>query len=101
MALKLTKENLHEFHIRRRNEGNPLSEEECSQLIKGILEGLDYLHHEKNIIHRDIKPGNLLIASYKELTKIKIIDFGLAIQNDKEAISDYYKCGTLLYQPPE
>ena len=65
--------------------------------MKGILQGLVYLHDEKNIIHRDLKPGNILIASYKDLTKVKLIDFGLAVENKIEAIMDYDNCGTLLY----
>ena len=36
--------------------------------MKGILNGLSYLHDEKNIIHRDLKPPNILVASYKDLT---------------------------------
>jgi serine/threonine protein kinase len=69
--------------------------------MTGLFKGLAYLHDEKNIIHRDLKPNNILIGSYKDLTKLKIIDFGLAIQNKKENIMDYEHCGTLLYQPPE
>ena len=68
--------------------------------MTGLFRGLSYLHHEKNIIHRDFKPGNILVGSYKDLTKVKIIDFGLAILNTKENIEDYEHCGTLLYQPP-
>jgi serine/threonine protein kinase len=38
-------------------EGNSFfNEEECSLIIKGIVQGIDYLH-EKKMIHRDIKPG--------------------------------------------
>lgn len=69
--------------------------------MSGIFRGLAYLHDEKNIIHRDLKPGNILVGSYKDISKIKLIDFGLAIHNKKENIMDYEHCGTLLYQPPE
>ena len=40
MELKLTKESLKEFNERRRESGNPLSEEECALIMKGILRGL-------------------------------------------------------------
>jgi serine/threonine protein kinase len=102
MSLKLTKETLSDFASRRRKTNNPLSEQESAQIMKGLFRGLAYLHDDKNIIHRDLKPSNILIGSYKDLTKgVKIIDFGLAIHNNKENIMDYENCGTLLYQPPE
>ena len=67
--------------------------------MKGVFQGVAYLHEEKNIIHRDLKPANLLIGSYSDLSKVKIIDFGLAIYYKKDP--ERKKCGTLLYMPPE
>lgn len=97
LALKLTRENLHDFHYRRRKSSKPLSESECALIMKGLFQGLVYLHDEKNIIHRDLKPGNILIGGYSDLSQVKIIDFGLAVQNKKQAIMDSVQGGTLNY----
>jgi serine/threonine protein kinase len=45
-------------------------------IICQLFIGLEYCH-AKNIIHRDIKPGNLLIVN-KEIPQLKICDFGLS-----------------------
>jgi len=47
--------------------------------FKQLIDGLEYIHAH-SIIHRDIKPGNLLINSEGEL---KITDFGIAEEFDK------------------
>jgi serine/threonine protein kinase len=69
--------------------------------MKGIFQALSYLHDTMNVIHRDIKPENMLIGDYEDLSKIKLIDFGLAVEYTKDNILDFAKCGTLLYTPPE
>lgn len=52
----------------------PLSNDHCKYFIFQLLCGLKYLH-SANVLHRDLKPGNLLVNSNCEL---KICDFGLA-----------------------
>lgn len=67
----------------------------------GVFSALEYLHDEVNVIHRDLKPENIVIMDYEDLSKIKIIDFGLAVESTTTSIQDFAKCGTLLYTPPE
>ena len=69
--------------------------------MKGIFSALKYLHDEVNIIHRDVKPENIVLTDYDDLSKVKLIDFGLAVKSTKADLQDYAKCGTLLFTPPE
>lgn len=59
-----------------------LEKEEIKSYIYQILQGLDYAH-SMGIIHRDIKPGNILFNHEKRT--LKIADWGLA---------EFYKPGT-------
>lgn len=52
----------------------PISIDEAIQLTKQIAEALDHAHHNQ-IIHRDIKPHNILIGKHQ---KVKVTDFGIA-----------------------
>ncbi|XP_034032342.1 death-associated protein kinase 2 [Thalassophryne amazonica] len=55
-----------------------LSEEEATQFIKQILDGVHYLH-SKRIAHFDLKPENIMLLDRNvPLPRIKLIDFGLA-----------------------
>jgi len=76
-----------------------ISEEEASLIIKKVLSAIAYLH-QNQICHRDLKPQNIMFARENDLSSIKIIDFGLSLQNvDSLFNSDY--CGTLIYMAPE
>jgi serine/threonine protein kinase len=65
--------------------------------MTGILKGVAYLHTEKDLIHRDLKPPNIVVSNYSDLTKCKIIDFGIATANKKENLRKYGNIGTLIY----
>ena len=54
--------------------GQPLSDAHFQSFLYQTLCGLKYIH-SANVLHRDLKPGNLLVNADCEL---KICDFGLA-----------------------
>ncbi|XP_019260030.1 PREDICTED: mitogen-activated protein kinase mpkC-like [Nicotiana attenuata] len=80
--------------IKRLSTMPPIPESEIWQML---LRGVKYLH-SANILHRDLKPGNLLINAYCDL---KICDFGLArTSNGKgQFITEYVV--TRWYRAPE
>jgi len=71
------------------------SEHDAANLIRQVLEGIDYMHRH-GVVHRDLKPENLLCAS---ANVIKIADFGLS--KDIESGNLQTSCGTPSYVAPE
>jgi len=76
------------------------SEKDAAEIISQVTSGLSELH-KKGIIHRDMKPENLLYETSSADSKIKITDFGLSY---KEGTDDPMKCrllGSIDYIAPE
>lgn len=51
------------------------------ELFLQVCEGVMHAH-QKGVIHRDIKPGNLMVADYQGQQLVKVIDFGIAKSMD-------------------
>lgn len=64
--------------------------------IEQVCAGLRHAHRH-NVIHRDIKPHNLLLT--RDLETVKIADFGVARINQSD--SPITRVGTNIYAPPE
>jgi len=86
--------SLQDYLIQR--EGR-LKEIEVKCFIFQLLQGLKYLQ-QKKVIHRDLKPKNLLLDDKNEL---KIGDFGLVVQLTNEKERKFEICGTYNYMAPE
>ncbi|XP_069047289.1 obscurin-like isoform X2 [Lepisosteus oculatus] len=73
-------------------------EKEVQNYIHQVLEGINYIHN-KNILHLDIKPTNILMA-LSEKDEIKICDFGFAQEIDLSK-PQYSRFGTPEFVAPE
>ena len=67
-----------------------------------IARGINFLH-QKNIVHRDIKPGNILLKSSNSYGNVKLGDFGLSKFLDPDDITSAMSSnvGTLIFKAPE
>ncbi|MBC3803959.1 protein kinase [Acetobacterium fimetarium] len=68
-----------------------------SDFMKSVASTLSYLHHQ-GLIHRDIKPDNMILTADGGIT---IIDFGLARKKEQIDEADKRVYGTLSYTAPE
>jgi serine/threonine protein kinase len=78
----------------------PLGYYISSELFKEILESVDYLHKQK-VIHRDLKPNNILITDGMNGRFVKIADFGLATNQEFDGQSHTKYMGTQRFVAPE
>ena len=77
-----------------------LDPERSLEIMDGVLRALDY-SHQAGIVHRDIKPGNVMVTRNGD---VKVMDFGIARE-----VSDIYATsrettqviGTVKYMSPE
>jgi serine/threonine protein kinase len=81
--------------------GGTLPWREAVRLMIGVLDGLDAAH-EAGVIHRDVKPQNILVST-ATVSSAKIIDFGIARPTDgsKPITLKGQILGSLGYMAPE
>ncbi len=83
--------------LRQKIKKGPLTFEESLNIFYHLAQGLKAAHEEK-IVHRDIKPGNIIITDKGE---IKIVDFGLAKLAGEKLTESISTKGTIAYMAPE
>ena len=77
-----------------------LGDEEAIEVAAQILEALAHAHAH-GIVHRDVKPSNVLLADGEEVS-VRLLDFGLALVREDETLTAAGDVpGTLAYIPPE
>ena len=93
-----------------KNHSGPIPPKTLIPLFCKILDALEHAHNKK-IVHRDIKPGNIIISDEFDdegHRKIKLLDFGIAKDTDqnqkiKTALKTVFgtRMGTVWYMSPE
>ncbi len=102
-----------------KSRGGKLSMEEAAPIMLGALEGLAYAHRAKirmktpdgsvktciGVVHRDIKPNNILLAKEQDGWIPKVSDFGISKSFESAGLSDMTQpgmvAGTPVYWPRE
>jgi len=79
------------------NDFSTLTWEQTIDVVKAVLNGLDAAH-SAGIVHRDVKPENVLLA---DDGRIKIADFGLARAASHHTQTGQALLGTVAYLSPE
>ncbi len=75
-----------------------LDVEQAVEIVSQACRGLDYAHRN-GVVHRDVKPGNLLVS---EAEVVKLADFGIARATDQSSITQVGSVlGTAAYLAPE
>ena len=69
--------------------------DEAISILRTVASGLDYAH-SKGVIHRDVKPSNIMIGNDE---RVVLMDFGMALDVDKGTIGESF--GTPHYIAPE
>ncbi|HAB10066.1 MAG TPA: hypothetical protein DCE47_00085 [Planctomycetaceae bacterium] len=78
-------------------DSGPLPAASVRKILGQLVQGLGYAH-DSEIIHRDIKPGNVMITRDGQ---IKLMDFGLAKPTNATSSDDRVLVGTPGYMAPE
>lgn len=72
--------------------------DQAVEIVSQACRGLDYAHRN-GVVHRDVKPGNLLVS---EADVVKLADFGIARATDQSSITQVGSVlGTAAYLSPE
>ncbi len=82
----------------------PLTLREAAAIIEQCAAGVAHAHHQ-NVVHRDLKPHNIMLTVVDGNEYVKVLDFGLVKAMEQEEEENLTSTGQVLgtpqYMPPE
>lgn len=70
-------------------------------IVEQVLNGLDHLHRRLRVVHRDVKPSNLLVSRRGDDVTVKLSDFGVSSELTSSVAVCSSWVGTVTYMSPE
>ncbi|HEY4224577.1 MAG TPA: serine/threonine-protein kinase [Pseudolysinimonas sp.] len=90
--------------LQERLRGSPIAARNIAEIGYDLAEALEYVHAQ-NVVHRDVKPSNILLVDYGNdapRARAKLTDFGIAVAEDIERFTvTGTTTGTAAYLSPE
>ncbi|MCP4661441.1 MAG: protein kinase, partial [bacterium] len=85
----------------RRIRDRTLCRWEAIEIVAQVAEALDH-SHARGVIHRDVKPQNIMVAGEEDGPRARILDFGIALGSAVSRLTQSgHLPGTVLYLSPE
>jgi serine/threonine protein kinase len=74
--------------------------ERSVEIARQLCEALDFAHRH-NVVHRDVKPANVMIVRRGDTEQVKLVDFGIMHVDASKMTRDGTQPGTSAYSSPE
>jgi serine/threonine-protein kinase len=94
---------LEDLFVARAKGERPFSREEIASRALALTSAIDHAHAE-GVVHRDLKPGNIMVEKPGAAPFVKVLDFGIAkklVGSDIDPTTAGHVLGSILYIAPE
>ncbi|CAI5454346.1 unnamed protein product [Caenorhabditis angaria] len=97
ICMEVMDTSLDKFYRQAYKLGKKIPEAFISKMSLSVIEGLNFMKEQLNLIHRDVKPSNILLNRHGQ---VKICDFGIS-GHLTNSLAKTVQAGCKPYMPPE